>query len=235
MLRPLHWSTIKNWLWPQDCVFCHARVLRDIAICLDCEKDLPWNNQACYQCGAVLSSLSKTSHCGACLATPPPFQKTIALFKYQTPIMKLITQLKFQQKLIYARLLGELLSKKISTENRENLPEFIIPIPLHTKRQRQRGFNQALEVSKVLSTRLNIPLDFKSCNRIKNTAAQSSLPAKQRHQNIKKAFNIKRPIKAKHVAIIDDVMTTGQTVLELSKVLKKQGVEKIEVWCCARA
>lgn len=231
----INWSTIKNWLWPQDCVFCHARVSRDIPLCSDCEKDLPWNNHACYQCGTALSVVIKSSYCGVCLATPPPFQKTIALFKYQTPIMKLITQLKFQHKLIYAKILGELLSNRIMMENREDLPDLIIPIPLHKKRIRQRGFNQAVEIAKVLSSRLNVPLDVKSCHRIKNTAAQSSLPAKLRKQNIKKAFIVKRAIRAKNVAIIDDVMTTGQTVLELSKVLKKQGIEKIEVWCCARA
>lgn len=115
------------------------------------------------------------------------------------------------------------------------MPECIIPVPLHRRRLRQRGFNQALEIAKPLAKKLQLPVDFKTCIRTKHTRPQSELSAKKRQQNIKNAFTLKKPITAKHVAIVDDVMTTGNTVTELSALLRNNGVTTIEIWCCARA
>lgn len=224
-----HLRNLIQWLCPTHCILCHE-VTSNENVCHACLQDLPWIKEHCYQCGLPfdLHHVNST-YCGRCITTPPPFESTTALFHYTPPISKFITQLKFNRRLLFANLLGKLLAEKIST-----LPECIIPIPLHKTRLRHRGFNQSLEIAKPIAKRLNIPIDTHSFIRSKNTNPHSQLPAKERKQNIKKAFISKRPLTAKHVAIIDDVVTTGSTVIEFSKLLKKQKVETIQIWCCAR-
>ncbi|MEN9916293.1 MAG: competence protein [Pseudomonadota bacterium] len=153
---------------------------------------------------------------------------------YTEIIKKMITGLKFQQKLIYAHILGTLLAEKISAQYQdETLPDVIIPVPLHKKRLYERGFNQAIELARPISKILNIRIDCKSCERVRNTAAQSMLPAKQRSNNVKNAFVAKQN-HGQHIALLDDVMTTGHTLIELSRALYDVGVKRIDVWCCAR-
>ena len=106
---------------------------------------------------------------------------------------------------------------------------------MHKQRYKERGFNQSTEIAKTISKRLNIPIDTESCIRQRNTLHQIDLPAKQRHQNIKNAFAVKKNIAVDHVALLDDVMTTGSTVNELAKVLKKAGIMRVDIWVCARA
>ena len=230
-------KTISQWLWPTCCVLCHNLTQNDLAICDACKKELPWNIKACFQCGVSMEHLnSHSTHCGACIAKHPPFSKTIGLFTYQKPITQLITQLKFHQQLKHAQLLGGLLAHEILNKHpNRSLPDCIIPIPLHPKRLKERGYNQAVEIAKPISSLLNIPLDYKHCIRIKNTAAQSSLSAKDRRKNMNRAFALQAPLPYKHVAIVDDVITTGHTTTEFSRLLRKSGVEEIELWCCARA
>lgn len=210
--------------------------MRSLDICFDCQNDLPWLKTACDQCAMPFADQHKAGNqCGTCLKKPPYFDKTIALFHYQTPINHLITSLKFQHKLNHAHVLGQLMAEKIEDYYKEqNKPEYIIPVPLHSKRLRERGFNQALELARPLAKKLGIPLLLQQCKRIKQTEAQSSTPAPGRAQNIKNAFVFNPEFSAAHVAIIDDVMTTGSTVNELARMLKKAGVARIDVWCCAR-
>lgn len=145
-------------------------------------------------------------------------------------------QLKFNHALLNARILGELLAEKIHLwYQQQPLPEFIIPMPLHTKRLKERGFNQALEIARPISSSLGIPIDKTSCQRIKHTFAQATLHADQRQANIKKAFKVTSDLANKHIAVLDDVITTGNTITEFCRTLKKAGAGKIDVWCCARA
>ena len=108
-------------------------------------------------------------------------------------------------------------------------------MPLHKVRYRERGFNQALEIAKTVAKELKIPLDITSCHRTWDTPHQIGLSAVQRRKNMEKAFSLIKPINALHVAIVDDVMTTGTTVHELASLLKKAGVERVDIWVCARA
>jgi len=147
---------------------------------------------------------------------------------------RLIHAFKFAGQLHIATVLGELMAGRILDTN-VPLPELLIPVPLHPIRLRERGFNQALELARVISNKLTIPIDYRSCERSRKTVAQSLLPAKERHQNIKGAFTVHHPFKVKSVAIIDDVMTTGHTVNELASVLKDAGVDHVQVWAVARA
>jgi len=224
-------------IWPKYCTLCREPTTREPSICIDCEESLPWNVNPCKQCGMPLDDAhnSPIKICGQCITTSPPYTTTIAPFHYHDPINKFITRLKFHQQLYSAKLLGELLTNYILKHRSiSEYPEIILPVPLHKKRLKQRGFNQALEIARPVSKVLNIPIDYTMCQRVKNTVAQSSLPAKERAYNLKRAFvMVEKPV-VKHVAIIDDVMTTGNTILEVSKVLSRAGVEVIEVWCCAR-
>ncbi len=145
----------------------------------------------------------------------------------------LIHGLKFHAHYPCARLLGEMLGDALSEV--DGKPQCIIPVPLHRSRYRERGYNQATEIARVVSRRLQIPLDLHSCIRAHATQPQSELSSEQRLRNVKKAFAIAKPLKAKHVAILDDVVTTGATVNEMARVLRKTGVERIDIWACARA
>ncbi|MEY4209858.1 MAG: hypothetical protein RLZ92_236 [Pseudomonadota bacterium] len=108
-------------------------------------------------------------------------------------------------------------------------------MPLHPNRYRQRGFNQSIEIARHVAKHLNIRLDLNSCARIRDTDHQSGLKAKQRQTNLKQAFAVTKPLSYQHIAIIDDVITTGSTASALAASLKNQGINRVDVWACARA
>lgn len=137
---------------------------------------------------------------------------------------------------MYAKILGKILADHLQQhyQQKEIKPQMIIPIPLHKKRLRKRGFNQALEIAKIVAKQLEIPIDRFSCIRIRNTNPQTTLPPGDRRKNIRRAFTTKHRINYKYVAVIDDVITTGSTMQEFCKMLSKNGVEQIDVWCCAK-
>lgn len=224
------------WLFPSICILCHEKTKRIIDLCVDCEKNLPWLARVCIHCAIPLRSTINFI-CGSCITKPLPFYKVCVFFSYTDAIRKLITGLKFQQRLLYASVLGSLLAEKLKVRYQEDcLPSFIIPVPLHKKRLRERGFNQAMELARPISKKLGIPIDYKSCQRIRHTAAQSTLLAKHRVMNVKNAFAIRKHKNPsyQHIALLDDVMTTGHTLIELSRTLYHAGVKRIDVWCCAR-
>lgn len=229
-----------NGLLASTCVLCGARGQQDMAICLPCKVALPWLGTGCNRCALPLLSLPEISSgqlCAACLIMPPPYTKTIALCRYEQPVDRLIMGLKFNQKLVYARLLGELMAEHLLQNGyqvAEDRPECLIPVPLHPQRLRERGFNQVIELARPIANKLRLPIDRQSCQRVRSTEAQSALPAVQRQHNVKGAFAIVEGFNAKHVAVLDDVMTTGHTMAELCQELQKAGVERIDVWCCAR-
>jgi ComF family protein len=171
--------------------------------------------------------------CGQCLMKPPPYQQAIAPFRYQHTISWLITGLKFHHQFKNARLLAQLLVDQLPGNTA--YPDFIVPVPLHVKRLRQRGFNQTEEIASIIAAQLKIPLRLDLCQRVKFSPPQSELTAKARYKNIRNAFKAKSLADNPHIAIFDDVMTTGATVTELSKTLKKAGAKQIDIWVCARA
>ena len=124
-----------------------------------------------------------------------------------------------------------LLEKTRATEP----PDFIIPMPLHPARLRERGFNQALEIAQQLSNNNKIELLPNTCTRVRNTPSQTGLPWKDRQKNIRDAFSCKMDFSSKHIAIVDDVMTTGATLNELAKTLRNCGATKVSGWVIARA
>jgi ComF family protein len=231
---------VNNWLdiiqdrvFPPTCLLCNLSS-NVFDICEPCAISLEKNSNCCYRCGETFeSSISAPKICGKCIYTPPAYDETHAPFIFQSGMRYLIHNLKFHKSYKNSRLLGRLISE--SLQNATGLPELIIPVPLHPIRYRQRGFNQSLEIARTVSNQLKIPLDYSSCQRRKYTLQQSDLPAKRRKNNLQNAFTIARPIKADHIVILDDVMTTGATANELAATIKKSGVSRVDVWVCARA
>lgn len=145
----------------------------------------------------------------------------------------MIQALKYRPDLTLVPVLGECLLAAISPL--PVLPDYIIPVPIHTARLRQRGFNQALEISRYLCRKTGGILLSDACSRNRNTPSQTELPWRERHKNVRGAFVCQRNLAGKHIAIVDDVMTSGATLNELSKVLKRQGATFISIWVVARA
>ena len=226
------------WLLPATCILCGSLTRNTQNICHTCQQDLPILPHGCQQCADFLLSSATNDNlkCGNCLKNPPAYDKTYALFPYKPPINHLITKLKFNHQLSHARALGELMTNRIQSLWYVNkpLPDLIIPIPLHPLRLRERGFNQAIEIARPIAKALAIPIDFHGVTRIKHTRAQSGLPAKERKCNLTQAFSLSRNYSNLTVAVIDDVITTGHTVMECCRMIKDHGAKRIDVWCCAR-
>lgn len=197
---------------------------------------LPILTDYCVKCALFFPSGTRDLVCGACLTDPPPFDQTYALLPYEPPIIKLITELKFNRQLSHSLAFGQLMIEQITTNWYRNkaLPDVIIPIPLHPKRLSERGFNQALEIARPIAKQLGIPIDITGCERIKDTAKQSDLEADARKKNIKGAFQLHARYDQATVAVVDDVITTGSTMSEFCALLKKNGAKTIHVWCAAR-
>lgn len=225
---------ITDFLFPSTCIFCNAQSKRELDLCALCENDLPFLKNYCVQCAEPLPE--GQTICGICQNNQRVFIRMFVLFHYQAPINQLILGLKFHNRLVNAKILGGLLADHLYDKYRsQNKPEVIIPTPLHSLRLGERGYNQALELARPIAKRLKIRLEKSSVIRVRNTLPQVLLPAKKRKQNISQAFKITKMKHYKHVAVIDDVITTGNTVTELCKMLHHAGVEQIDVWCCAKA
>ncbi|MCB2427640.1 ComF family protein [Methylophaga pinxianii] len=217
-------------LLPIPCFLCGEFSFQD-ALCKACTEELPWLGAHCRQCAMPLNV---SGICGQCLQHPPPQQASLALFRYETPINHCIAAFKFHQQLVFTHLFAKLLVDKIE-QRQQPLPEVIIPIPLHSSRLRQRGYNQSAQLADNLAKRLGVTADKYSLIRQRNTSPQAGLSRKQRKRNLKQAFAVIKPLPYKRVALIDDVYTTGHTVAEASRCLQQNGVEEVEVWTIARA
>jgi len=228
---------VRSWLVPTNCLLCETSIESGNILCPDCLESLPYNhNMACQLCGLPLADLAQPV-CGNCQKSSPSWDFVVSAFSYSHPVDKLIQSMKFREKLDIAYLLGTLMHSVIKNHyllQQRPLPELIIPVPLHNTRLRERGFNQALELARPLSQHFAIPIDTRICQRIVPTVSQSSLSGEERATNLKNVFSIKQQLPVRHVAIIDDVMTTGHTIDEVTRVLRSSGVTEIDVWLCAR-
>lgn len=235
-------------LFPSRCILCRqtvsefavngAVVNKHVEVCSDCFKRLPFNKTCCTSCALPLAEdINDEVLCGRCIKKPPTFDYCYSLFRYEDKIINLVHQLKFSEKISYARSIGEMLFLRLQAEIQlsKEKPECLLPVPLHKARLRQRGFNQSIEIARVLAKKLAIPIEYDAVMRQRKTTTQTGLNAKQRQKNIKGAFCVVGEINYKHVLIIDDVVTTGSTVNELARVLKKNKVERVGVLSIARA
>jgi ComF family protein len=169
--------------------------------------------------------------CGSCLNKPPEQDASFSLFRYQSPIDRLIVDLKYHDALVLSHFFATQMAEQLKERP---LPQLLIPIPLHPRRLRERGYNQSLELAKQLSKQLNIPVRHDILMRVRDTPPQASLPFAERKKNMKEAFQINNADIPTHIALIDDVLTTGHTVNVAAKILHKIGSKNIEVWTVAR-
>ncbi|MGH8528536.1 MAG: ComF family protein [Nevskiales bacterium] len=221
-------------LYPAACLLCGAQGVGTRELCGGCYSDLPWNHKACARCALPLpAGVFPPALCAHCLQQPPIYDSAWAPLRYEKPLDWLITGLKFHQRLGNARLLGELASG-LAPRRPKQKPDLLIPVPLHESRLKTRGYNQALELARPIARTLNIPLDVSGCVRTRATAAQSELDVKHRAVNVRGAFACSLNLVKKHVVIVDDVVTTGHTVNEFARVLKRAGAARIEVWSLTR-
>lgn len=224
-------------LYPPRCLMCGCTGRGGADLCDYCHQSLPFNQTACAHCALPLPpDASAGTTCGRCQKKPPYYDAAFSVFSYEQPVIWLVQQLKFNERLTHARLLGDLMAASACIEHIGAGEDVcILPVPLYKKRLSQRGFNQSIELARALSKETGWPMELQRVQRIRDTSAQTGLDAKARRKNIRGAFEVVEPLPYKQVVIIDDVVTTGSTANELSRVLKKSGVEKITVLSLARA
>lgn len=207
-------------------------------LCLLCQQELPYlPHSHCRSC-ALPQQKNQQQQCNNCNEHTPPWQQLITCMSYTLECQYLIKQYKFSQQqqlhLLFSQLLIRTIANKVIQDNYQ-LPNAIIAIPLHKKRQSKRGYNQAQLVARDLATQLQIPLIAeKKFIRTKNTKAQAQQTATERKDNMHNVFKVTQAISAKHIAIIDDVVTTGETMKAACLALSTTEVERIDIWCIAR-
>ncbi len=217
-------------LLPTRCLVCSERGAGTQDLCRDCRIALPWNRSACARCALPLPFPAPT--CGRCHLASPPFDASRAVFRYGFPLDRLLPRLKFHGDLAAGRLLAELCAEALANAPR---PLALLPVPLHPARLRRRGYDQALELARPLARALDLPLCADRLHRQRATTAQSELGARARRHNVHEAFALHPGPLPAHIAVFDDVMTTGATLAECCRTLKRAGVERVEAWAVARA
>lgn len=219
-------------LFPHLCPLCLQTCSAKRLLCDDCWRILPQHQHACQQCGGPLIN----AHiCGKCLQSPPKFDQLHAAFWHQDCIPKFVIGFKFHHNFLYGKILAHALAMQIKQTYQNNtLPNVIVPVPLHWKRQFTRGYNQSILIAKQLQRTLSVPVNTKLCQRKSATKRQTDLTYQQRKTNVSHAFQVK-PHNYQHIAIIDDVVTSGHTINSLATEFKRQSSVRIDIWCLARA
>ena len=230
MRRP--WAGLRaafHRLWPAHCVVCSEHAGND-DLCPACLRELPWNRCACPRCGLPLPMPGPA--CGHCQRRPPPLTETRAVFRYAPPLDRLLPRLKFHRDLAAGRACALRMAEALADAPR---PDALIPLPLHRARLRERGFDQALELARPLSKALDLPLHDHLLIRVRDTAPQSRLDAPARRRNLRRAFAVRPGVALPaHVALVDDVMTTGASLHAAAETLLRAGVARVDAWVCAR-
>jgi len=218
-------------IMPGACLLCGTAVARqEHLLCASCTADLPASGSGCYVCGAALP---RDLICGGCLTRPPAFDHVACAYAYRYPVDQLIKNLKYRQQLAVARALAQGLVQRIKQEGGP-LPDCLLPVPLHPLRLLRRGYNQAEEIARVVGRELGVAVSGGLVRRQRFTREQSRLLLPARRRNLRHAFALRRSPECRHIAIVDDVLTSGATAGELAKLLCRSGVNKIDVWVLAR-
>jgi ComF family protein len=215
----------------RSCILCLCSVAGPFDLCRACLDLLPEQGLACERCA---SPLLAGRLCGACVTRPPPFSRARVPFLYAYPLDALIKAGKFSNRLDYLSHLGRILADRLQYTG-VHPPECLVPVPLHWRRLITRGYNQALELARPLAHELGVPLCTGVCRRSRYTKPQTELSARDRVRNVRSAFRITRALPYRHIALVDDVFTTGSTARELARVLLSAGAVSVEVWALARA
>lgn len=208
------------------CLLCGTPAAQS-SLCAGCRADLPWLDVD--HCSSCAHPLPAPGLCGRCIAEPPHYDRVIAACRYAFPLDGLIQAYKYDGRLVAASALASLLAGRIRSR-----PDLIVPIPLTAQRLRERGFNQALELARMLGRQTGAPVNAQICVKTRDTVPQTRLPWKERRKNIRGAFVVEGSVTGCHVAIVDDVLTTGATLSELARNLKRAGAATVTGYVIAR-
>ncbi|NII12241.1 ComF family protein [Oleiagrimonas sp. C23AA] len=216
--------------WPGRCLLCGDYGADGLDLCCACCAELPYNAHGCVRCAVPLPL--NVAMCGRCQRRPPPWHSAWVPFRYAWPLDRLETRFKFGADLAAGRTLARLMA----TQSLPCRPDMLLPVPLHRARLRRRGYNQALELARDLARAHRMILHSDGLRRLRATTAQSQLDAMTRRRNVRGAFVVRPGMSwPSHVALVDDVMTTGATLAECARVLRRAGVARVDVWALARA
>lgn len=237
MVNRFHISRVKKLsyqLIQGRCILCQSPSRRDIDLCSPCESDLPWLTACCDCCALPLPAKSSQNRCGRCLRKAPDFHQCIAALRYDFPVDRLIAGFKHQKKLHYGAVLSELWLDRCG-DQLGPFPDALIPVPIHWRRCLQRGFNQSIILANDLGNALNIPV-YHAVKHPRATHSQQGLNAAARRKNLHHAFAFlpSADVKNKHLAVIDDVVTTTATANTMAAILARNGAARIDIWCLAR-
>ena len=220
-------------LYPNDitCFLCGEEVKEDEnGLCDRCAKEIQWNNQYCVTCGSPCKTMA--IYCMHCQNGERNFTLARSPFVYCDRIALSIQNLKYNGKKYLANRFALLMKEPLEKLIEEGVQiDLIVYVPLFKKRQKGRGFNQSELLAKELSKLTNIPLSRNNLIRVKDTITQTNLTFKERQSNLDKAFEIvdKSEFKNKNILLIDDVLTTGATADNCSKILKKAKAKNVYV------
>jgi ComF family protein len=229
-------KAILDFFLPGFCLFCHAPLGLDSAslACPQCLEEIALIPQPfCSCCGAPFRGAVGLEHlCQDCLTDPPPFNRARAVAFYDGLVLQAIHRLKYQRQLIYAKFLGQILAAAGAAEL-VSAADLLVPVPLHPRRLRWRGFNQAILLARTFP---DLPLGLEVLVRRRPTLPQVKLSPRERQTNVKGAFTVPDPlaIKGRSILLVDDVYTTGATVKECARALRRAGAAKVEILTVAR-
>jgi ComF family protein len=224
---------VDRWLYPPVCLVCGLNGRPGLDLCAGCEDDLEPLLGRCRRCGLEL--VRSVELCGRCTTRLPWFAAAWPGFAYRGHVERLIQRFKFHGDLAAGRVLGTLYARRLAAMAAPR-PDLMVPVPLHPRRRLRRGFNQAALLARDLGVQLRGLPWTDALRRRRPTAAQSELPADRRRGNVRGAFELIRlPVGVRHIALVDDVMTTGSTLDECARVLRRAGAARVDVWVVARA
>jgi ComF family protein len=221
-------SAARLGFWSQDCALCLDSA-GDSLVCEACVAGLGDVGRTCPGCALPLPS---GAACGGCRRHPYAFDGAVARFEYRFPVDRLVQRFKYAGDLALGRWLALQLAERVRDLPR---PDLLVAPPLAADRLRERGFNQAVELARTLGRALGVRQDSASLRRQRATAPQAGLGRRARQANLRDAFACRRAFDGLHVAIVDDVMTTGATAHTLARVLKAAGAARVSAWAVARA
>jgi ComF family protein len=228
--------TLLEFFLPRLCLFCGAAVGAEaqVAVCPDCNGQIEWvASPICSCCGLVFQARDGADRlCGECAQEPPPFARARAAALYEGPVATAIKRFKFGRQLPYLPVLQSWLQQPQCLELAA-AADLLAPVPLHPRRLQARGFNQALLLAQAFP---EIPLAREAVIRVRFTRPQVGLNPGERRDNVKGAFAVPEPalVKGKTILLVDDLYTTGATVKECARVLRRAGARRVEVLTVAR-
>ena len=234
------WRAVLDFFLPAKCPLCGlssdpSAPDRPCPVCLSQVKF--FSSPRCFRCGIGFPSLSDVDHlCSECLTEERHFSRARAVCGYEGAIMEAISRLKYGGVTRLAKPLGNLLAEYQDPEFSLSDNDLVIPVPLHTRRLRERGFNQSLLLARQVSRRRSIPLNFTALHRTRETQPQTQLTGAERRKNVRGAFEVRKAeaLEGKRILLIDDVFTTGATVQECASVLLGAGASEVHVLTLAR-